>query len=96
MLFPGTPGGGARTALDLTAAEDGWPVVSWLGHTDESGDTGPDRPGRTHAGPGMPLLGEHSRGLFSRAHLRGRRARGGGAGARCSGCSTSRSTRSAW
>src|SRR3954447_14789594 len=71
MLFPREPQA-ATTGLELVRDHDGFPVVVAAGllGADESGL--PLFPN----GPGMPLLGEHSRGRFTRPHLRGQRAGG--------------------
>jgi len=80
MLFP-TPGHAAvtpHTGLELDTSGEGLPLVLWTGHV-----TGPPAPSGlpvTDHGPGMPLLGEHAHGLFTRPHLRGHRLRDGGAG----------------
>ena len=75
------------TGLQLTRDNDGWPHVLWLGVL-EPGDgtlveSDSDRPDPGALGPGgrgLPLLGEHSRGLYTRPHLRGHRVVGGEAG----------------
>ncbi len=78
MLFPSARSPSARTAIALTPVEDALPVVSWLGPS-TGADAGEleDGDGFTvvEHGPGMPLLGEHARGRFTRPHLRGHRLR---------------------
>lgn len=83
MLFPDHTVPGAATRVDLERDEEGSPVVLRTGLLDEAYDGGGAVPLQAR-GPGMPLLGEHSRGLFTRPHLRGHRvvtAAGGGASA---------------
>src|SRR6476620_1672065 len=71
MLFPREPDT-ASTGIELVRDHDGFPVVVATGllGADDSGV--PLLPN----GPGMPLLGEHARGRFTRPHLRGQRAGG--------------------
>jgi alpha-galactosidase len=82
MLFPSptssSSAGTPRTCLELDDSGDDLPVVLWAGlaaggqadgQADGSGSGFP----RVPNGPGMPLLGEHARGLFTRPHLRGHR-----------------------
>jgi alpha-galactosidase len=78
MLFPSptssSSSGTPRTCLELDGSGDDLPVVLWTGlaadgETDGAGSGLP----RVPNGPGMPLLGEHARGLFTRPHLRGHR-----------------------
>jgi len=71
MLFPREPQA-ATTGIELVRDHDGFPVVVATGllGADDSGL--PLLPN----GPGMPLLGEHARGRFTRPHLRGQRAGG--------------------
>ena len=76
MLFPSARDERPRTAIAVTDVEGALPVVSWLGATAEA--DGPDGFVAVANGPGMPLLGEHARGRFTRAHLRGHRAGRGG------------------
>ncbi len=60
-------------------AQAGLPLVTWAGHAARGPASAGDvpMPGR----PGMPLLGEHAGGRYTRPHLRGHRLRaGGGAG----------------
>jgi alpha-galactosidase len=71
MLFPPGAADAPRTCLELDTAGDGLPVVLWAG-TAPAGTSGAGLP-RVPNGPGMPLLGEHARGLFTRPHLRGHR-----------------------
>src|SRR5689334_20863029 len=71
MLFPADPQGPA-TGIELNGDHDGFPVVVAVGLLG-------DRPSATLLltnGPGLPLLGEHARGRFTRPHLRGQRAGG--------------------
>jgi alpha-galactosidase len=73
MLFPSpTSSTPPRTCLELDDSGDDLPVVLWTGlATDVQADCS-GLP-RVANGPGMPLLGEHARGLFTRPHLRGHR-----------------------
>ncbi len=75
MLFPRALGAGPRTAVTLADVDGALPVVSWLGATDRGEDA--DGFGVVANGPGLPLLGEHARGRFTRPHLRGHRVGGG-------------------
>ena len=75
MLFPRALGADPRTAVTLVDVDDALPVVSWLGATDRGEDA--DGFGVVANGPGLPLLGEHARGRFTRPHLRGHRVGGG-------------------
>ena len=75
MLFPRALGAGPRTAVTLADVDGALPVVSWLGATDRGDDA--DGFGVVANGPGLPLLGEHARGRFTRPHLRGHRVGGG-------------------
>ena len=75
MLFPRALGAGPRTAVTLADVDEALPVVSWLGATDRGEDA--DGFGVVAHGPGLPLLGEHARGRFTRPHLRGHRVGGG-------------------
>ena len=71
MLFPRDPGGHA-TSLELVQDPDGFPVLlatGLLGAAESGLQLLPH-------GPGLPLLGEHARGLHTRPHLRGHRAGG--------------------
>ncbi len=74
MLFPGATSDQRRTTVELALLTDRLPVVTWcgLGGSDLAGEAVPPVPG----GPGMPLLGEHAHGLFTRPHLRGHRLDG--------------------
>ena len=58
---------GSETQLALTPVDGALPVVRWVGLGHGLG-----------SGPGMPMLGEHSRGRYTRPHLRGHRPSGGG------------------
>jgi alpha-galactosidase len=53
---------GSGTQLTLTPVDDALPLVRWVG---------------LGSGPGMPMLGEHARGRYTRPHLRGHRPHGG-------------------
>src|ERR1700712_5316919 len=64
--------GSAATAIELARAQDGSPVLVGTGLLDGAGSGLPLLP----HGPGLPLLGEHARGRFTRPHLRGQRAGG--------------------
>ena len=68
MLFPARPGA-AATSLELAEDAEGFPVVMATGLLDGARSGAPLLP----KGPGLPWLGEHSRGLFTRPHLRGHR-----------------------
>ncbi len=68
MLFPARPGA-ATTALELAEDAEGFPVVIGAGLLDGS----PSGLPLLTRGPGLPWLGEHARGLFTRPHLRGHR-----------------------
>ena len=72
MLFPRAARRRSAHRLDL-ATSTSLPVVSWLGATDRGDDA--DGFASVAHGPGMPLLGEHARGRFTRPHLRGHRVR---------------------
>ena len=75
---PADDGADLRTAIALTPVDGALPVVSWLGPTRgaETGElTEADGFSVVEHGPGMPLLGEHARGRFTRPHLRGHRLR---------------------
>ena len=74
MLFPRARGAGTRTAISLVAVEGALPLVTWLGETERPGEVeDPDGFVAARHGPGIPLLGEHARGRYSRPHLRGHR-----------------------
>ncbi len=93
MLFPGGRAVRPRTAITLADVPDALPVVSWLGSTDGSGDpAGADGFVLSQHGPGLPLLGEHSRGRFTRPHLRGYRIAPGVHGLDAATDSATRST----
>ncbi len=83
MLFPSgdLPSPSPRTGLELDCSAAGLPEVR-VGRSRRRRDAvrrrRPDASART---PGMPLLGEHATGRYTRPHLRGHRLRpGGGAG----------------
>jgi alpha-galactosidase len=69
MHFPPDPGG-STTGVDLVRDQDGFPVLV------ATGLLGSDHAGLPQLpdGPGLPWLGEHARGRFTRPHLRGHRA----------------------
>src|SRR3954463_12288718 len=71
MLFPREPVA-ATTGIELVRGHDGFPVVL------ATGLLGPDESGvpLLPNGPGMPLLGEHARGRYTRPPLRGPRPGG--------------------
>ncbi len=71
MLFP-RESHAATTGIELVRDHDGFPVVVAVGllGADDSG-----LPLLMH-GPGLPLLGEHARGRYTRPHLRGQRSEG--------------------
>ncbi len=71
MLFPRHPRATA-TGIELVRDPDGFPVLVATGLLGADAFDTPLLPN----GPGLPLLGEHSRGRFTRPHLRGHRAGG--------------------
>ena len=71
MLFPRERGSGA-TGIELVRDQDGFPVLVGTGLLDGEGSGLPLLP----YGPGLPLLGEHAHGRYTRPHLRGQRAGG--------------------
>jgi alpha-galactosidase len=77
MLFPRAHRG-PHTAVTVEEVTEGLPVVSWLGEVPADTTMAADD-GFVHVknGPGLPLLGEHARGRFTRPHLRGHRVGGG-------------------
>jgi alpha-galactosidase len=77
MMFPRVGDGATHTAVALTDVPDALPVVSWLGVADPRYPLDDDGFIVVANGPGMPLLGEHARGRYTRPHLRGHRAGGG-------------------
>jgi len=68
MLFPRDPQA-TTTGIELDRGHDGFPVVLAVGLL---GDDASGLPLLAN-GPGLPLLGEHARGRFTRPHLRGQR-----------------------
>jgi alpha-galactosidase len=74
MLFPHGTAALPCLGIDLDTAGDGLPVVRWTGLLSTGDDATPA------FGPGMPLLGEHARGRFTRPHLRGHRLADDGPG----------------
>ncbi|MDX6327533.1 MAG: alpha-galactosidase, partial [Nocardioidaceae bacterium] len=72
MLFPTHAVLGAATRIELEQDEDGYPVLLWTGLLDAAYAGSGAVPLQAN-GPGLPLLGEHARGLFTRPHLRGHR-----------------------
>ena len=74
VRFPTRPS--PVTGLEIVHEADGWPHVVRLGVVQPASDGAPDVDGLAPlgpGGPGIPLLGEHSRGLYTRPHLRGHR-----------------------
>ena len=71
MSFPQDPGDRV-TGLELVRDQDGFPVLVTTGLLGGGGAAVPLLP----QGPGLPLLGEHSRGRYTRPHLRGHRSGG--------------------
>ncbi len=71
MLFP-PDAGAATTGIELVCDQDGFPVLVAAGLLGSGASGAP----LTFLGPGLPVLGEHSRGRFTRPHLRGQRAGG--------------------
>jgi alpha-galactosidase len=74
MLFPPGPpdAPGPRMCLELDTSGGGLPRVLWSGLA----ATGTPAPGGVPVaanGPGMPFLGEHAHGRYTRPHLRGHR-----------------------
>ena len=68
MLFPRDPQA-TTTSIELDRGDDGFPLVLAVGLLGDDASGLPLLPN----GPGLPLLGEHSRGLLTRPHLRGHR-----------------------
>ncbi len=68
MLFPRDPKA-TTTGIELDRGHDGFPVVLAVGLLGDDASGLPLLPD----GPGLPLLGEHARGWFTRPHLRGQR-----------------------
>src|ERR1700712_2992550 len=68
MLFPRDPQA-TTTGIELVREHDGFPVVLAAGLLGADSSGLPLLPN----GPGLPLLGEHARGRFTRPHLRGQR-----------------------
>ncbi|MCW2760666.1 MAG: glycoside hydrolase clan [Marmoricola sp.] len=68
MLFPRDPQA-TTTGIELVRERDGFPVVLAVGLLGDDPSGLPLSPN----GPGMPLLGEHAGGRFTRPHLRGQR-----------------------
>ena len=71
MLFPPVARA-ATTGIELVCDQDGFPVLVAAGLLGSEASGAP----LTFLGPGLPLLGEHARGRFTRPHLRGQRAGG--------------------
>ncbi len=69
MLFPRDPAPDGPTGIELVRDHDGFPVVVAAGLLGADSAAVPLLPN----GPGLPLLGEHARGRFTRPHLRGQR-----------------------
>jgi alpha-galactosidase len=72
MLFPSPAE--KRTTVELVLEDGRLPVVTWSGLGGSGTAEEPVPPAVN--GPGMPLLGEHAHGLFTRPHLRGQRVEG--------------------
>ena len=74
MLFPRDPQAdrARTTGIELVREHDRFPVVLAVGLLGAESSALPLLPN----GPGLPLLGEHARGRYTRPHLRGHR--GGG------------------
>ena len=70
MLFPRR--GSGATGIEVVDDQDGFPVLIATGLLAGDGSGLPLLP----HGPGLPLLGEHARGLYTRPHLRGQRTGG--------------------
>jgi len=68
MLFPRDPQA-TTTSIELDRGDDDFPVVLAVGLLGDDVSGLPLLPN----GPGLPLLGEHSRGVLTRPHLRGQR-----------------------
>ncbi len=68
MLFP-RDAKATTTGIELDRGHDGFPVVLAVGLLGADASGLPLLPN----GPGLPLLGEHARGRFTRPHLRGQR-----------------------
>jgi len=75
MYFPGQDVTGSVTRVEIEQGTDGFPLLVWTGCSGPGDDTRGGVP-VTEKGPGVPLLGEHSRGLLTRPHLRGHRIGG--------------------
>jgi alpha-galactosidase len=73
MLFPGEAVVGPVVRVEIEPDSEGFPVVVWTGLLDPGGGAHTGPVPLVENGPGMPLLGEHARGLFTRPHLRGHR-----------------------
>jgi alpha-galactosidase len=76
MFFPVGGPTGPRTGLELDTSGDGLPRVLWAGLL-TGGSPSPGAAPVVLNGPGMPLLGEHAYGRFTRPHLRGHRLQSG-------------------
>lgn len=80
MLFPPpSRSRGRRTTIEVDLSGTLLPRVLWTGPVG-SGEAGDGAFPTVPRGPGVPLLGEHSRELFTRPQLRGHRMRPDGAG----------------
>ncbi|RJS45914.1 alpha-galactosidase [Nocardioides cavernaquae] len=73
MFVPPVASAPTRTCFELLEAGDLMPIALPVGAPCGA----PSGLSLVLNGPGMPLLGEHSRGLFTRPHLRGHRIDGG-------------------
>ncbi|MCW2765905.1 MAG: glycoside hydrolase clan [Nocardioides sp.] len=72
MLFPLGGPSGPLTCVELDTSGDGLPRVVWAGPATDGAPRCGGLPVAPN-GPGMPLLGEHAHGRFTRPHLRGHR-----------------------
>jgi alpha-galactosidase len=77
--FPAEPAS-ACTGLELAYDAEGWPHVLRLGVVEPDAHDDPSGVVLGPGGRGVPLLGEHGRGLYTRPHLRGHRVGADGPG----------------
>ncbi|MFC5727567.1 MULTISPECIES: alpha-galactosidase [Nocardioides] len=77
MFFPDSSVPGPVTRVEYSRDDDGFPLLHWTGTLDAPPSTDASS-ARGGAGPGIPLLGEHARDLFTRPHLRGHRVQASG------------------
>jgi alpha-galactosidase len=82
MLFPSGADRhpGPRTCVELDDSGSGLPRLWWTGVMRDGAPSPAGLP-LVANGPGVPLLGEHAHGLYTRPQLRGHRLHDGGAGA---------------